>query len=70
MEKTTNLPDGVTKRDVRLKLINSGKAKSIIAEMDSSFYDEDVSLYYNVMRFLEKVRRENKWEELWNTMNS
>ena len=70
MEQIVKLPDGVTKRDVRLKLINNGKAKSIIAKMDSSFYDEDVSLYYNVIRFLEKVRMENRWEELWNTMNS
>lgn len=70
MELATTLPDGVTKRDVRLKLINNGRAKNIIAKIDSSFYDEDVSLYYNVMRFLEKVRKENRWEELWNAMNS
>ena len=70
MEPVTKLPEGVTKRDVRLKLINNGKAKKIIEKMDSAFYNEDVSLYYNVMRFLEKVRRENKWEELWTIMNS
>lgn len=70
MEPVTNLPEGVTKRDIRLKLINNGKAKKIIEKMDSSFYNDNVSLYYNVMRFLDMVRRENKWEELWNTMIS
>lgn len=70
MEKTTKLPEGVSKRDVRLKLINNGRAKSIIAQMDPTFYNKELSLYYNVMRFLEKVRVENRWEELWNTMNS
>ena len=67
---TTKLPEGVTKRDVRLKLINNGRAKSIIAKMEPSFYNKDLSPYYNIMRFLEKVRVENRWEELWNEMNS
>lgn len=70
METITKLPEGVTKRDVRLKLINNGRAKSIIAKMDPSFYNKDLSPYYNIMRFLEKVRVENRWEELWNEMNS
>lgn len=70
MERTTKLPEGVTKRDVRLKLINNGRARSIIAKMDHTFYDKELSLYYNVMRFLEKVRVENRWEELWDAMNS
>ena len=70
MELATTLPDGVTKRDVRLKFINSVKAKRIINEMDSHFYDDKISPYYNIMRFLEKVRVENLWGDLWNKMKS
>ena len=70
MELATMLPNGVSKRDVRLKFINSVKAKRIINEMDSHFYDDNVSPYYNIMRFLEKVRVENLWGELWNKMKS
>lgn len=70
MESVSTLPDGVTKRDVRLKFINNIKAKGIINEMDPHFYDEKISPYYNIMRFIEKVRVENLWGELWNKMKS
>lgn len=70
MEKRTELPEGVSKREIRLKLINHGKAKEIINEIDSAFYDEGITPYYNIMRFLEKVRQENLWGELWSKMNS
>lgn len=70
MEHVSTLPDGVTKRDVRLKFINNIKAKRIINEMDPHFYDEKISPYYNIMRFIEKVRIENLWGELWNKMKS
>ena len=68
MVQAANLPEGVTKHAVRVRLINDGRAKRIIAKMDPDFYDESVPKYYNVMRFLEKVRQENKWNELWQAM--
>jgi len=67
-ERKANLPDGVTKHEVRVKFINNGRAKSIINKLSPDFYDEKIPKYYNIMRFLEKVRQENRWQELWNEM--
>ena len=69
MVRTADLPDGVTKHAVRVKFINNGRAKTIINKLSPGFYDEKVSKYYNIMRFLEQVRQENKWQELWDAMN-
>lgn len=68
MASEATLPDGVTKHAVRVKLINNGRAQSIIEKLAPGFYDESVPKYYNVMRFLEKVRLEGIWNELWNEM--
>ncbi len=68
MTETRILPEGVTKHTIRVKLINHGRAKSIITKLAPDFYDENLPKYYNVMRFLEKVRLENKWKELWDAM--
>ncbi|MBR7031674.1 MAG: metallophosphoesterase [Prevotella sp.] len=68
MIQTTNLPDGVTKHVVRVRLINNGKARQIIETLSPGFYDESVPKYYNVMRFLEKVRQEGLWNKLWTEM--
>lgn len=68
MTSEATLPDGVTKHAVRVKLINNGRAQSIIEKMAPGFYDEGIHKYYNVMRFLEKVRLDGTWNELWNEM--
>ena len=68
MIQTANLPEGVTKHAVRVRLINNSRAKRIIAELAPGFYDDAQPKYYNVMRFLEKVRQENRWSELWQAM--
>lgn len=69
MKRTADLPSGVTKHAVRVKFINNGRVKTIINKLSPGFYDEKVSKYYNIMRFLEQVRQENRWQELWNEMN-
>lgn len=68
MVNKTNLPEGVTKHAVRVKLINNGRAKDIINKLAPGFYDVSISQYYNVMRFLEKVRQDGTWCELWSEM--
>lgn len=68
-ERTADLPDGITKHAVRVKLINNSRAKTIINKLSPGFYDENVPKYYNIMRFLENVRRDNRWLELWNEMS-
>ena len=68
MALMNNLPDGVTKHAVRVKLINDGRAKIIIEKLSPGFYDDSLPKYYNVMRYLEKVRQEGSWNELWAEM--
>lgn len=65
MVNKSNLPEGVTKHAVRVKLINNGRAENIIQKLAPGFYDESIPKYYNVMRFLEKVRQDGTWCELW-----
>ena len=60
MASEVTLPDGLTKHAVRVKLINNGRAQSIIEKLAPGFYDESIPKYYNVMRFLEKVRKDAK----------
>lgn len=69
VDKSGELPKGVTKRDVRLRFLQSINGKKIIEKMDASFYDESISYYFNLCRFLEKVRQENRWRELWDAMD-
>lgn len=68
MAFVNNLPDGVTKHAVRVKLINNGRAKDIIEKLSPGFYDESIPRYYNIMRYLETVRQKNTWSELWAEM--
>ena len=68
MVNKTNLPEGVTKHAVRVKLINNGRADEIIKKLAPGFYDVSIPKYYNVMRFLEKVRQDGTWCELWSEM--
>jgi len=68
MKPDEKLPEGVTKHAIRVKLINNGRVKSIIDKMAPGFYDENVPKYYNIMRFLEKIRQEARWNELWKEM--
>lgn len=70
MTNTTNLPEGVTKHAVRVKLINNGRAEEIIKKLAPEFYVESIPRYYNVMRFLEKVRQDGTWCELWAEMHN
>ena len=63
--QTTTLPEGVTKRDIRRKMIEKPSAKSIINKLKPGFYDENIPPYYNITRFMDEINKENKWVELW-----
>lgn len=65
MSKTT-LPDGITKRDIRRKMIEKPSARTIINKMKPGFYDSKVPSYYNIARFMDEISKENKWVDLWN----
>jgi predicted phosphodiesterase len=63
--QTATLPDGITKRDIRRRMIEKPSAKSIINKMKPGFYDENIPPYYNITRFMDEINKENKWVELW-----
>ena len=56
----------LTKKEIRLKFINHPNPRGIIEEHFGDYYkyDEEVSLYYNSICFLEVVRVNNLWDNL------
>ena len=60
-------PDGVTKRDIRHKFIKHPQCKIIIKQLYPDM-DCDGSAYIRNQAFLNKIRTDNKWLELYNIM--
>lgn len=60
-----NLPDGLSKRDVRHKFKQCPNSKEIIKRMYSQI-DCTGSAYMRNQVFLEKIREDNRWVELYN----
>ena len=65
MERRIRFYEGVTKRNIRRKMIEKPSAKSIINKLKPGFYDENIPPYYNITRFMDEINKENKWVELW-----
>ena len=64
--QTATLPSGITKRDIRRRMIEKPSAKNIINKMKPGFYDENIPPYYNITRFMDEISKRNRWVELWN----
>lgn len=65
--QNNKLPENITKRDIRIKLIQHANPKSIIELFNDRYkYDGEKSQYTNVIDFLEFVRNNNLWNELYN----
>lgn len=62
-----DLPDGVTKRDIRHKFIKHPQCKIIIKQLYPDM-DCNGSAYIRNQAFLNKIRTDNKWLELYNIM--
>ena len=56
----------LTKKEIRIKFINHPNPRRIIKEHFEGYYkyDEEMSLYYNIICFLEVVRVNNLWDSL------
>ena len=56
----------LTKKEIRLKFINHPNSRGIIEDHFSEYYkyDEEQSLYYNIICFLEIVRTKGLWDNL------
>lgn len=63
--QTAILPDGVTKRDIKKRMIEKSSAKSVIKKLIPGFYNEELPSYYNIARFLNAISEQNRWIELW-----
>lgn len=57
------LPEGITKREVRYRFIQSPKATQIMKEFD--MYDKTKSLSANSVFFLNALEEQNRLVELW-----
>lgn len=66
-----SLPNGISKRDVRIAFTQYPNAKVVIQEIGKELYHYDNSqpLYFNIIHFLEIVRIHDLWGELWNKIN-
>lgn len=62
-----DLPDGVTKRDIRHKFIKHPLCKRIIKQLYPDM-DCNGSAYIRNQTFLNKIRTDNKWLELYKIM--
>ena len=68
--QNNELPENITKRDIRIQLIKHANPKSIIELFNDCYkYDNDKSEYTNIIEFLECVREKNLWVELYNKLN-
>ena len=56
----------LTKKEIRIKFINHPNSRGIIEEHFGDYYkyDEEMSLYYNTICFLEIVRTKGLWDNL------
>ena len=57
------LPEGITKREVRYRFIQSPKATQIMKEFD--MYDKNKSLSANSVFFLNALEEQNRLVEIW-----
>ena len=66
-----NLPEGISKREIRIAFTKSPIAREIMDEMDKGLfcYDNSQPLYSNKMRFLDVIMQYNVWGELWSKIN-
>ena len=68
--QNNELPENITKRDIRIKLIQHANPKSIIELFNDRYkYDDEKSEYTNIIEFLECVREKKLWVELYNKLN-
>ena len=61
------LPDGITKREVRYRFIQSPKAMQIMKEF--GMYDKNKSLSANSVFFLNALEEKNRFLELWEKLS-
>lgn len=64
----SKLPDGVTKREIRVRFVSRPDTKRIINSIYHEFFDEKQTSHTNNVKFLKKINEDNKWIELWNKM--
>ena len=66
-----SLPEGISKREIRIAFTKSPIAREIMDEMDKGLfcYDNSQPLYSNKMRFLDVIMQYNLWGELWSKIN-
>lgn len=64
--ESIELPKGVTKRHIRVKFIERRDGRQLIETFYPGLYDWKQTAYVNNQRFLEKIRLDNRWIELWN----
>ena len=68
MVETLSLPEGITKRDIRIKLTQVPNLEKVINEVSQGrfTYDDRITDYVNAIHFMEFVRQNNLWIPLWN----
>ena len=61
----------LTKKEIRIKFINHPNSQGIIQDYFSEYYkyDEELSLYNNIICFLEIVRVNKLWDSLIKVLN-
>lgn len=66
-----NLPEGISKREIKIAFTKSPIAREIIDEVGKGlfYYDKSQPLYSNKMHFLDVVMQHNLWGELWAKIN-
>ena len=68
-KQTQSLPVGVSKRDVRQAFKSSPRQNEIVRAMYPKAFKDPIVTYTRNQLFLEQVRLDDKWNELWNLIN-
>lgn len=68
-KQTQSLPVGISKRDIRQAFKSSPRQNEIVKAMYPKAFKDPMVTYTRNQLFLEQVRLDDKWNELWNLIN-
>jgi len=67
--KENNLPQNVTIREIQYAFLSHKNPRPIINKLYNNSYLEELSLHKNCIKFLQRIKKENKFTDLWKHLN-
>jgi DNA repair exonuclease SbcCD nuclease subunit len=67
--KENNLPQGVKIREIQYAFLSHRNPRSIINRLYNNSYNDDLTLHVNCIKFLQKIKNENRFTDLWELLS-